>query len=206
MQDGHCRRSGSNFSWQKLRTCHSMFLVQPTCTMYIRVWFFSVDRTGHVLNEEIENSWHVIGPRQCFISLGMTVGLQTSFPSLSTLPMARHHEFSSLCTRQLGNFTAFYICPLQALSMIEWLIEWCFTLLSTVFQSYHGDSSHCSCLSWVSPLLGWALKCLAQGHSHEKSQRIQCGSNPVPLDYKSNTLPLSHVGPFKRFQYDYVPY
>ena len=23
-------------------------------------------------------------------------------------------------------------------------------------------------LSWVSPVLGWALKCLAQGHSHEK--------------------------------------
>ena len=22
-------------------------------------------------------------------------------------------------------------------------------------------------LSWVSPVLGWALKCLAQGHSHE---------------------------------------
>ena len=47
-------------------------------------------------------------------------------------------------------------------------------------------------LSWVSPVLGWALKCLAQGHSHEKSQRIQCGSNPGPL---SNTLPLSHAGP-----------
>ena len=50
-------------------------------------------------------------------------------------------------------------------------------------------------LSWVSPVLGWALKCLAQGHSHEKTQRIQCGSNPGPLDYESKTLPLSHVGP-----------
>ena len=35
------------------------------------------------------------------------------------------------------------------------LFEWCFTLLSTVFQSYHSDSSHCSCLSWVSIVLGW---------------------------------------------------
>ena len=66
-------------------------------------------------------------------------------------------------------------------------------------------------LSWVSPVLGWALKylaqghshektqriqCLAQGHSHEKTQRIQCGSNPGPLEYESNTLPLSHVGTF----------
>ena len=25
--------------------------------------------------------------------------------------------------------------------------SWCFTMLSTVFQSYHGDSSHYSCLS-----------------------------------------------------------
>ena len=29
----------------------------------------------------------------------------------------------------------------------------------------------------------------------KKNQRIQCGSNPVPLDYASNTLPLSHPGP-----------
>ena len=34
------------------------------------------------------------------------------------------------------------------------LIEWCFTPLSAVFQSYHGDNSH-SCLSWVLPVLGW---------------------------------------------------
>ena len=50
-------------------------------------------------------------------------------------------------------------------------------------------------LSWVSPVLGWALKCLAQGHFHEKAQRIQWGSNTGPLDYESNTLALSHVGP-----------
>ena len=30
---------------------------------------------------------------------------------------------------------------------------------------------------------------------HEKTQRIQCGSNSGPLDYESNTLPLSHAGP-----------
>ena len=34
----------------------------------------------------------------------------------------------------------------------------------------------------------------AQIHSHEKTQRIQCGSNSGPLDYQSNTLPLSHAG------------
>ena len=38
-----------------------------------------------------------------------------------------------------------------------------------------------------------ALKCLAQGYSHEKTQRIHCGSNPGPLDYESNILPLSYI-------------
>ena len=41
------------------------------------------------------------------------------------------------------------------------MIEWCFTLLLTVFQSYHGDSSLYSRLSWVSSVLGWgsAVSC-----------------------------------------------
>ena len=77
------------------------------------------------------------------------------------------------------------------------LVEGCFMPLSTVFQSYQCDSSHYSCLSLVSSVLGRALKCLAKGHSHEKTQRIQCGSNPGPLDYKSKTLPLSHADPWK---------
>ena len=29
--------------------------------------------------------------------------------------------------------------------LIDWLIKWCFMPLLTVFQSYHGDSSHYSC-------------------------------------------------------------
>ena len=52
-------------------------------------------------------------------------------------------------------------------------------------------------LSWVSPVLDWALKCLAQGHSHEKTQRTQCGSNPGALDYESNT---SHAGPVFKYR------
>ena len=38
------------------------------------------------------------------------------------------------------------------------LFKWCFTQLSTVFPSYHGDSSHYSCLSWVSAVIGWGSK------------------------------------------------
>ena len=50
-------------------------------------------------------------------------------------------------------------------------VEWCFTLLSILFQSYHSDSSHFLCLSWVSPILGW------RGHS-QKNLRFPCGSKP----------------------------
>ena len=92
--------------------------------------------------------------------------------------------------------------PTWLIPWICWLTEWlkgCFMPLSTVFQSYHGNSSHYSCISWVSPVLGWALKCLAQGHSHEKTQRIRCCLNPGPLDYESNTLPLSHASPSHGF-------
>ena len=79
------------------------------------------------------------------------------------------------------------------------LIEWCFTPLSTVSKSYHGDSSHYSCLSWVSPGLGWGSEVSCTRTLPQKTQRIQCGSNPGPLDYESNTLPLSHAGPLKMF-------
>ena len=95
----------------------------------------------------------------------------------------------------LGTCMIFFFLYNNTCSVTLDLLKGVFTPFSTVFQSYLGDSSHYSCLSWVSQVLGWALKCLAQGHSHEKTQRIQCGSNPGPLDYDSNTLPLSYAGP-----------
>ena len=66
---------------------------------------------------------------------------------------------------------------------------------STVFQLYHGDSSHYSCLSLVLPVLGWGFevsrpRTLPQSVSpkdtpppqkkkkKKKKQRIQWGSNP----------------------------
>ena len=53
-----------------------------------------------------------------------------------------------------NNFSTIYQNR-RSMLMIDWLIELCFTPLSTVFQSDHGDSSHYSCLSRVSPVLGW---------------------------------------------------
>ena len=73
-----------------------------------------------------------------------------------------------------------------------WFIDWCFTPLSTVSQSYNG--SHHSCLSWVSPVLGWGSE-VSCPRILPKIQRIQFASNPGPLDYKSISLPLSHAGP-----------
>ena len=90
----------------------------------------------------------------------------------------------------------FYIISLFAAELVDWLTDW--MVFYAAFNSISVISRQqitLSMLSWVSPVLGWALKCLAQGHSREKTQRIQCGSNPGPLDYESNTLPLSHVGP-----------
>ena len=62
--------------------------------------------------------------------------------------------------------------------------------------SYYGDSSHYSCLSWVSPVLGWGSEVSFQrilAKKNPKKQRIQCGSNPEHFDYESLTLPLSHA-------------
>ena len=42
-------------------------------------------------------------------------------------------------------------------------------------------------LSWVSPVLGWALKCLAQGHSHEKNPKA-----PVWLEPRTPALRVKH--------------
>ena len=58
------------------------------------------------------------------------------------------------------------------------VIEWCLTRLSTVFQSYHGDSSNYSCLSWVSPVLGWVSE-------------VSC---PRTLPQSNQEDPLSHAG------------
>ena len=73
--------------------------------------------------------------------------------------------------------------------------EWCLMPLSKVFQSYNGDSSHYSCLSWVSPVLGWGSEVSCPRTLPRKTQRIWCCPNPGPLDYQSDTPPLSHAGP-----------
>ena len=75
------------------------------------------------------------------------------------------------------------------------MIEWCFTPLLTAFQSYYDDSSHYSCLPRFHQYLAGALKCLAQGHSHEKNPEDPVWLKPRTMDCESNTLPLSHAGP-----------
>ena len=71
--------------------------------------------------------------------------------------------------------------------LIDWLIEWCFTPLSIVCHSYHGDSLHYSFLSWVSQYKAWALKCLAWGHFRENPKRSNVVRTHDPW-IKSQTL------------------
>ena len=64
-------------------------------------------------------------------------------------------------------------------------------LLSTLFQSYHNDSSYIFMF-----FLGFTsirLVFLSVLPKDTPTKRIQCGLNPRPLNYKSNTLPLSHT-------------
>ena len=77
------------------------------------------------------------------------------------------------------------------------MIEWCLTPLLTVFQSYHGNSSHYSSLSWVSPVLGWGseVSCPVTLTRKKKNPEDSAQREPRTLGYKSNTSPLSHAGP-----------
>ena len=63
--------------------------------------------------------------------------------------------------------------------------------LSTVFYSYHGDRSHCPCLSWVSPVLGMGSDVSCLGTLPHKNPEDPRG----PHDYESNTLLLNDAGP-----------
>ena len=68
---------------------------------------------------------------------------------------------------------------MNRLNMIDILIEQCFTSFSKVFQSYYGNSSHFSCLSWVTPVLGLdsEVSCLRTLHTHTKKRKKLRGSS-----------------------------
>ena len=66
------------------------------------------------------------------------------------------------------------------LYLVDWLIGWCFKPLSKVFQSYHSNSSHYSCLSWVSPELGRGSEVSCPRTLPRKTQRIQWAQTQDP--------------------------
>ena len=84
---------------------------------------------------------------------------------------------------------------LDNISCISWLAEWYFRSFRQYFSHSTATVHIIHVFPWFHQYYAGALKCLAQGHSHEKTQRIKYGSNPGPLDYESKTLPLSHAGP-----------
>ena len=63
-------------------------------------------------------------------------------------------------------------CPIAKTRLKE-LIEWCFAPLSTVLQSYQGDSSQYSCLSWVSSVLGWGSRVSFQRILHRQMSPVR---------------------------------
>ena len=78
------------------------------------------------------------------------------------------------------DWTFFYV----AFNSISVISHWQLTL----FMSF---------LGFTSTRLGSEVSC-PRTLPRKKPQRIQCGSNPGSLDYESNTLPLSHPGPFSK--------
>ena len=81
------------------------------------------------------------------------------------------------------------VCP-------TWKVDWLNGVLRsflTVFKSYHGNGSHYSCISWVSPALGRGSEVSCPRTLPRKTQTIQCDLNQGPLYYQSNALPLSHA-------------
>ena len=56
------------------------------------------------------------------------------------------------------------------------------------------NSSQCSCLSWVSSVLGWGSEVTCP-----KTERIQCGSNPGPLDNLAMQNP--YEAQYKTYQF-----
>ena len=68
-----------------------------------------------------------------------------------------------------------------------WLVEWCFKPFSTVFQSYHGHSSHYSYLSWVSSVLGWGFEA-----SCSRTLPWKNSEDPVRFEPRTPGLRVKH--------------
>ena len=90
--------------------------------------------------------------------------------------------------KPMSSFTnTFFFLLYHCQTLVGWLVEWCFTPLSTVFQSYHGDSSHYSCLSWVSPVLGWGSEVSCPKTLPQKNPE-----DPVRLEPRTPGLRVKH--------------
>ena len=81
---------------------------------------------------------------------------------------------------------------INKLSTQLFIIEWRFTPLITVFQSYHSDGSHYYCLLGFLGFTSITLELcsvLSKDIPSKKSQRIQSDSNSGPSITSQNILP-----------------
>ena len=93
--------------------------------------------------------------------------------SLSYLMYVIYYGPVALLTQYLES-----VCLSVCLSLSHSCVFYSILPLSTVFQLYHGDSPQYSCLSWVSPVLGWGFEVSCRRTLPQKTQRIQGGSSP----------------------------
>ena len=77
--------------------------------------------------------------------------------------------------------------------LIDWLTDWCLTLLSTLFQSYRGNSSQIHVFPGFHQHRAGALKCLAQRHPHKKQPEDPVWFESWASMLRVTQLPLRHV-------------
>ena len=129
-----------------------------------------------------------------FDSLHLLNSFQATF---SFFPLVQlHHWYHWTCPCLQGH-ESFFInnikkqfsgwrddCHGTVAGLIDWMVFY------TAFNSISVISRRqltLFMLSWVSPVLGWALKCLAQRHSHEKNPE-----DPVRLEPRTSRLRVKH--------------
>ena len=73
---------------------------------------------------------------------------------------------------------------------VDWFTKSCFTPLLTVFQLYQDDRSHYSCLSWVSPVLGWGS--CSSNVALQRKKKKEKPEEPVRLEPRTPGLQVDH--------------
>ena len=86
----------------------------------------------------------------------------------------------------------------QQKRLVDRFTEWCFMLLSTLFQSYQSNSSHIHVLPGFSTVLGYEVSCKRTLPQKKKKKKPRGSSAAGTWGLQSYTIPLSQVGSLGR--------